>query len=463
MNRLTQIIDGGYCVGCGGCASDGTIPVSMNKYGMYQADASVAESLSQEALVNVLKICPFSDDGPNEDVIGEKLFGRDCQHDPKIGFYRDLYIGHVAENDFREKGTSGGVITWILTELLKTGKIDAVVHVKRVENPSDGILFRYGMSRSVEEIMAGAKSRYYPIEMSGVLRQIKETPGRYAVVGLPCFIKAVRRMAEIDSIIQERVVFCIGLVCGHLKSKAFADCFGWQTGIPPGELEEIDFRVKLPGRTAGNYGVYLRGAGKEVTKPTREFLGSNWGHNFFRYPACDFCDDIFAETADMAIGDAWLPEYENDPKGNSIIVVRNNELETWIGNACTEKRLAFTKAVAENIAASQSGGLRDRREGLAYRLYLKQKRQEWAPQKRVKPDSKNLKRQRARIYRARSEAGAASHRCWKEAVEQKEFCVFRAGIQPYVKRIQRLYRSFFKRVLDKLKTFYARAFSGNKH
>ena len=40
-----------------------------------------------------------------------------------------------------------------------------------------------------EEVLAGAKSRYYPIEMSKVMDFIKNNEGRYAFVGIPCFIK----------------------------------------------------------------------------------------------------------------------------------------------------------------------------------------------------------------------------------------------------------------------------------
>lgn len=41
------------------------------------------------------------------------------------------------------------------------------------------------------------------------------------------------------------------------------------------------------------------------------------------YKACDFCDDVFAETADIALGDAWLPEYVQDGNGTNVVVTRN--------------------------------------------------------------------------------------------------------------------------------------------
>jgi len=448
VNILSQIVNGGYCIGCGACsyATDNAVPIDMSGLGMYQADLFSAETLSDDDQKRALDICPFSDDGPNEDVIGQKLYGGHCQHDSRIGYYNDLYVGHVEEGDFRKRGTSGGVITWVLAELLKAGKIDAVAHVKKLDQSQDGVLFRYGISRTVDDVKNGAKSRYYPVEMSGVLEQIRKTPGRYAVVGLPCFIKAVRRLAEVDPIIKKRVVYCIGLVCGHLKSKAFAECFGWQAGITPGHLEEIDFRVKLEDRPASHYGVYLRGDGREETKPVRDFMGCNWGHNLFRYPACDFCDDVFSETADLSVGDAWLPQYEQDPRGTSIIVVRNEALSVLIKSAREEGRLVFDESTVDQVAQSQGGGLRDRREGLAYRLWMKQRAKIWVPKKRVVPSQKNISSQRKKLYRLRSEIGAESHRAWARAKSNSDMQSFISFFNKANTRYLKAYFTFRKRI-----------------
>ena len=456
--NIKRIVDGGYCVGCGACSAavDDAIPIVMDECGKYQIDASKVVCLCEESLQKALYVCPFSDHGPNEDAIGEMLFREGCSFDSRIGYYRVLYVGHVSENDFRTRGTSGGIITWALAELLKQGEIDAVVHVKKVINPEDGILFRYGLSRTVKEIKDGAKSRYYPIEMSDVLKQIKQNPGRYAVVGLPCFIKAVRQLAEKDPVIDERVVYCIGLVCGHLKSKAFSDCLGWQAGIPPGYLEEIDFRVKYSNGTASDYGVFLRGAGIETTRPKREFFGSNWGYNFFRYSACDYCDDVFAETADMVVGDAWLPEYNRDPRGTSVVVIRNAVLHELFEVAKNAGRIHQIPSTPDQVAASQAGGLRDRREGLAYRLYLKKAKKEWAPQKRVVPSKAGTSSRVLKIYDSRSAMGVVSHKVWVRAVSANSFELFERSLQKMIVRHRRLSSWWFRRWANRLITVVGR-------
>lgn len=451
-NPLKEVVAGGYCVGCGIChaASDARIPIVLDPHGCFQADHAAIANLSADVAARAATACPFADGGSNEDRIGRARYGENSAWDVRLGFYLDLCVGSVAEGDYRAKGASGGIITWILAELLRQGRIDAAIHVRKVNHPADGILFRYGVSRSVEEIQSGAKSRYYPIEASEVLRQLKEQPGRYVFVGLPCFVKAVRRLAEQDPVVNERLAFCIGLVCGHLKSTAYADCFAWQAGIPPGKLEEVDFRVKLPNRVSSDYGVRVRGAGIDATRPARQLLGAYWGYNFFRYPACDYCDDVFAETADLSVGDAWLPEFERDSRGTNVIVVRHPELRELMEMAGREERLDLTPATPDQLAASQRGGLRDRREGLAYRLYLKRERRVWAPSKRVEP-SRQLERGRRRLYKLRSATGAASHGCWQKAVRRQDFDWFASRMRSHIRKIQESNMSLFQRVTERLR------------
>jgi coenzyme F420-reducing hydrogenase beta subunit len=454
MNKLTQIVDGGYCIGCGACSylSDHKIPTILDQFGQFQADLKKSDNyITTDVEEQILSVCPFSNNRLNEDVIAKDLYGDNCEKDTRVGYHLNTFAGYVAEDNFRDVGASGGFITWILAELLRLGLVDGVAHVKKVKDPEDGVLFRYGISRTVDEVKAGAKSRYYPIEMSEILQEIKDTPGRYVVVGLPCFIKAVRRLSAIDPVIKERVVYCVGLVCGHLKSKAFADCFGWQLGIPPEQLEEIDFRVKFPDRPAGDYGMFLKGAGKEVVLPKKGLLGANWGHNLFRYSACDYCDDVFAETADVVVGDAWLPRYVNDSLGNSVLVVRDQRIQDIISTGLKERRIEVSSLSLDEVARSQAGGLRDRREGLSYRLHLKTKEQKWAPEKRVKPERMPYFGQRARVYRSRIKLRVESHILWKEAVAIGSFKFFAHKIGILIKQNHKLYHPLPSRALNFLK------------
>lgn len=446
---IEKIVSGNYCIGCGACAihpSNG-IEISFDQYGKYQAN--VVNVFSDLTTGNAMLVCPFSDEAENEDQIGSHLYSGE-QHDDRFGFYRSLHIGYVAEGEYREKATSGGIITWLLTELLETKRIDGVIHVKRADPSASGCLFEYAISKDAASVLAGAKSRYYPVETSKVLSYVRENQGRYAFVGVPCFVKAIRNIQKQDPIFSERIKYCIGIVCGHMKSKAFADCFGWQVGIKPGNLEAIDFRVKQDVGTAGDYAVSLKSGDFEITKRSKEFLGSNWGHNFFRYEACDYCDDVLAETADIAIGDAWLPDYNKDPRGTSIIVIRNADIDGLFHEASNCGRLHLESATADKIAMSQEGGLRDRREGLSYRLFLKSKSKQWFPKKRVEPSCVGIPHRRRKIYTHRSLMGRMSHIHWRHATHLGSFDFFEKKMNKLIKKNNSFYRSYWIRFICKV-------------
>ena len=89
--------------------------------------------------------------------------------------------------------------------------------------------------------------------MSGVLEQVRKSPlKRFVFVGLPCFTKAVRLLAQQDNHFATKVAYCVSLFCGHLKSAAFAELLAWQAGIKPDNLKTFDFRHKLIGRPASS-------------------------------------------------------------------------------------------------------------------------------------------------------------------------------------------------------------------
>jgi coenzyme F420 hydrogenase subunit beta len=410
----------------------------------------------------VLAVCPFADEGEHEDEIGARLFGADAEPHERIGYHLRTYAGHVAEDGFRAAGSSGGVGSWVLVELLRRGLIDAVVHVRpRTPGPDDSRLFDFALSRTEDELRARAKSRYYPVEMSEALAQVRSEPGRYAFVGVPCYIKAVRRLAAADPTIGERVAVTLALVCGHLKSTRFADSFAWQAGIEPGTLTEVDFRRKLPDRPANRYGVELHGSDsegepRELVSPTDAFFGSNWGHGFFKYDACDYCDDVLGETADITVGDAWLPQYVEDSAGTNVVVVRTPELASIVEDGMADGRLAMSELSPDAVAESQDAGLRHRREGLSYRLLLKDRLGAWRPRKRVPAREDHLAPRKRSIYAWRVRLARESHRVFARALAAGDPALFEREMTPLVRAHDLEYMPRWRALASRLKWFLQR-------
>ena len=372
--------------------------MQFSRYG--QLIPSLTGPTSQDANSFPL-LCPFSPEAPTEDFISESLFPESRQSHPELGRFLEAYVGHVLEGDFRERGSSGGIVNWILQELLRTGRIDAVAHVQACNDPqTDGRFFRYQISRTPTEIHQGAQSRYYPVELSEVLAEIERHPGRYAIVGIPCFIKALQLVRRQNPILRERIAFTVGLFCGHMKSARFVASVAMQVGIPVEQIQRIDFRRKAPGRPANAYYFHLTlSDGREIEQPWHQLVDGDWGAGFFMNSACNFCDDVVAETADVSCGDAWVEPYSLDPAGTNVVITRSSRLEAIVREGISTGRLHLTNVDGNFVALTQAAGIRQRREGLAYRLTWR--RSGLRPRKRVEPRINGLSWRRKLTYRLR--------------------------------------------------------------
>lgn len=389
---LPLVVKSGLCVGCGGCAvaAPAEIGMRLSEAGTYLPVARAGgelEDLDDATLERASAVCPFSDSARNEDSIGEELFAdEDVEHHPAIGFHRKIVAGHVASADFRERGTSGGMTSWVLSRLLATGAVDAVVHVASTLEGLPNPLSRYTISRSVDDLLGGRKSRYHVQTLSEVINEVKTVPGRYAVVGVPCFIKAVRLMADADPVIAERVVFTTSLFCGHLKSTLYSEYLGWSVGLQPREVEDIDYRHKEPGRPPNRYcAKVVPFEGEPVIRGAEQIPMADWGIGIFKLGSCDYCDDIAGETADMSLGDAWMPPFMADWQGANVAVARSPLAAKILSDGEADGDLEVIPWTADDVAASQAGAVRHRRLGLAVRLTKRRLSGGWAPGKRVDP------------------------------------------------------------------------------
>ncbi len=454
-NLFQTVVNNGYCIGCGACASvyGSGIKMEFDKFGCYKA-VLISEQ-TQRIEAHVTGVCPFSDSILNENEISKRLFEQNCQYHKQIGYFSALYAGYVSENDFRENGSSGGMVSWILCELLKNNLVDGILHVKsRLPTKNDSRLFHYQVSRSSHEVCSSTKSRYYPIEMSEVLNLVIDQPGRYAIVGVPCFIKAIRLLISQNKILKERIHYCLALVCGHLKSKEYTTMLAWQCGIKPGNLLSIDFRKKIAKLNASQYGIEVTGKieGKLIThnEIICNLYGSDWGLGFFKYKACDYCDDLFGETADLTVGDAWIKPYLEDDRGNNIVIIRNLKIKELVEKGISTGRLVLDPINCNDVVKSQIGGLHHRRMALSYRLFIADKMNKWRPTKRVLPQESLLNNRLKRKHSLRMQLSKNSHIAFQYALNSNQFSDFVGMMEDLVQEYRFVEQPFWKYILKKI-------------
>jgi coenzyme F420-reducing hydrogenase beta subunit len=455
---VTPVIANGFCIGCGACAAlpDAAHTMVMSPNGQLVARPADLNDPAVDQRAGT--VCPFSDQGPNEDQLADELFPDTTRH-PQLGAVLSTHAGYVVDGGFRQRGSSGGMGTWILEQLLVQGYVDAVVHVGEgsAELVDEGSprLFRYRVSRTVEQLRAGAKSRYYPVTLADVVGELRKRPGRYAFSGVPCFIKAIRRMARQDRDFGRNVAFCLGLVCGHLKSRGFAEFLSWQMGIPPAALERFDFRHKMPGRAANRYGAMAQGQvhGQVVQRMAamQELYGHDWGMGLFKPKACDYCDDVVAETADVTVGDAWLPRFVRDDQGTNLLVVRHATIAALLRTAHAQGQIRLEDLSADEVVQSQASGFSHRREGLAYRLSLSDAEGHWRPLKRVQPAETGRGHVFEHRHRLRMQLARSSHQAFRAARAAGDLRLFFKEVVPLAESYRDLSRTRWKRWLARLK------------
>ena len=102
----------------------------------------------------------------------------------------------------------------------------------------------------------------------------------------------------------------------------------------------------------------------------------------FKNNACDFCDDVTTELADISLGDAWLNPYNQDGMGTNVMITRSQLAEELIKEGIENKELAVEHLDFEMFLSSQQGSFSHRQKALGYRINLAKRKGLTIPHKR---------------------------------------------------------------------------------
>lgn len=380
---LDTVVKNGFCSGCGVCAGicpQHVLEMAWNQYGEYNP---VRINDCNPECGRCMKVCPFVDTNPNEDEIGMQNYASvpKIQHRSEIGYYLSVSCGAVTSETHRLHSVSGGLATWFLQKLLSEKIVDAVICVQH--SNKNNRLFDFVVARTASEVYASAGSAYYPVEISEILRYVRDTTGKYAVIGVPCLMKSIRNAQAHSYLLQERLVMLIGLACANQKSTFFAQYAAWKAGVEE-ELTSVSFRRKNPDSKLAKFFTFTfeDTTGKTYLQKWEGELSAMYQNKCFTLHSCNCCDDIFAECADVCFMDAWLPKYIFEPRGMSAWISRSEEAERILQKGILEGEI-FAEAVSLDDLISGQAATRWKREILSYRLHLLTERGEVVPKKRV--------------------------------------------------------------------------------
>ncbi|MEN2436120.1 Coenzyme F420 hydrogenase/dehydrogenase, beta subunit C-terminal domain [Weeksellaceae bacterium A-14] len=360
---LQKIVESELCTGCGACVEDYQLKMQWNKNGFLVPDWSN----NPEKFEKQIHLCPFNPDDSvnNEDQLAEEFFKETKEKDLQIGKFQQVYAGY--SNDYRNTSSSGGIATFVFEKLLKNKIVDHLFIVKEVEGS-----YQYQWFEDWELIQETSKTRYIPVTLAELFKEINQKEGKVAVSGVACFIKAIRLKQHYHPELKEKIPFLIGIICGGLKSQFFTDYLSQKCGIK-GDYHQQQYRIKDRNSSASDYSFGAYDSKNEFHQMKMKTVGDMWGTGLFKSKACDFCDDVTTELADISLGDAWISPYSKDGLGNSVIVTRTLFADKMIQEGIASQRLNCHEISLELLKKSQAGSFKHRQLGMRYRLKVLQK------------------------------------------------------------------------------------------
>ncbi|MEW5804781.1 MAG: Coenzyme F420 hydrogenase/dehydrogenase, beta subunit C-terminal domain [bacterium] len=288
----------------------------------------------------------------------------------------------MSGND-RAEGSSGGLATWFIRKCLKDHSVDRVINVSK--STRDNQLFDYQIISNRDELEQSRGSKYYPVTLADVMQEVihGKEDYRYLITGLPCFLYGIRLLEEACPKIQKRIKILVGLVCGQCPNKQLSELLSAaQQGRLASSKDQIHFRRKKKNAIDAYDYEFTVNNGESwafLGKSMRSLYGFLWMNKYFSHRACHFCDDTFAEIADVVFMDAWLPEYIKDPKGNNLVLVRDSALNSIFEIGIQEGTCAIERIGIDRVFRSQSSVVKYKKYRVRQRCQYALKEGKWVP------------------------------------------------------------------------------------
>ncbi|MFV0264608.1 MAG: Coenzyme F420 hydrogenase/dehydrogenase, beta subunit C-terminal domain [Kluyvera sp.] len=373
---LNDIIDNQLCTGCGVCISE---DLSKKSSMTWNSNGFLEPKISQESTLDLMqRVCPFNLNRTSiidEDDLAKLSFENATKQDKDIGLYRQLYVGYSTE--YRESSSSGGLATYVFEQLLINKYVEHLFIVREING-----VYAYQIFDDHEKIKDISKTRYYPVTLENLFECLYRIEGRVAVSGVACFIKAIRLKQHFHPALKEKIPFLVGIICGGLKSRYYTDYLSQSAGCK-NEYSNAEYRVKKKNGIALDYQFSCIGKdSRRIHVIDMQKMGDMWGTGLFKSNACDFCDDVTTELADISLGDAWIKPYNLESAGNSVIVCRSELAQKIIEDGINSGNLKLETLDLELFKSSQQGSFNHRHKGLLVRIKKAERENKKYPIKR---------------------------------------------------------------------------------
>ncbi len=323
-----RVIDKGICAACGACV--GRCPYLT-------AFKGKTVVLDQCILPHgrCFADCPMT--FFDQEMVSEFVFG-EAYDSSGLGHVAAVMASRANDTSVAEAGQSGGTVTALMATALEAGWIDAAVLTSGSIDSGypNGII-----ATTVEEIRSCAGSRFTGAHSLAALRGALDSGySRIGVVGLPCQVKSLRKMAMYDlknENLKDRIALVIGLFCNWAFSSR--DFVSFLSGRFEAKLIK---KFHIPPPPANTLEVETENGLESISlDELRPLIQS----------ACQNCDDMTSEFSDLSVG-----MYEGRPGWNTLIA-RTELGRNLLELATRERRLETDVFPEANLAHLKEASL----------------------------------------------------------------------------------------------------------
>lgn len=296
--------------------------------------------------------------------LGQTVAASGAVFDPLWGPMSEIGTAWASDPATRFEGASGGGLTAVALHLLASGRVRGILQV--TADPGNPVANVTRISRSAEEVLAAAGSRYAPSAPLALLAELGPEAGPLAFIAKPCDAAALRAMQAKDSRLQDLFPIVLSFFCAGVPSLKGARRVVDALGVAPGDLAEFRYRGRgWPGRATATD---RSGTARSMT------YTESWGSILSAHVQhrCKICADGTGKAADLVFADAWESDEDGYPlfeeqDGISLVLARTEFGRALLADcrsAGVLKSGPFDVAALAAIQPGQSG----RRQRLLARL-----------------------------------------------------------------------------------------------
>lgn len=342
---LQDVVRHRLCLGCGACAyllpgkvvlydfeEEGIRPVTLGGSGDVGAEG--------------LDVCP----------VVETDFRWHRRIDPdsferKWGPVLEVWEGYAADPVIRFRGSSGGVLTAIGAYCLEQQGAGGVLHIG--EDAGNPVRNRTYLSRTREELLERAGSRYAPAAVCDHLEWVEDARGPCVVIGRPVEIAALRKAERIRPRLSAKVLVALSFFCAESPSTRGTVALLDKLGVAAKDLRRLRYR----GHGWPGHFTPLRQGEQETDR--RMSYRESWAFlQAFRPWSAHLWPDGTGELADISCGDAWYQEPDGQSPGCSLVLVRTEGGRAVVRGAIEAGYLVLKPADRWKLEVSQRELLR---------------------------------------------------------------------------------------------------------